>query len=62
MAIDNLKENKAGLSDFDNGRMMAFYEVLSTAKEQAETLGYRFDNEELNQVDPEKLLMNNKWF
>jgi len=60
LALEQLENKQEGLSDFDKGRMMAFYEILSTAKEQANLLGVKFDDERLNQANPEKLLASKK--
>ncbi len=56
LTLDNLKSNSTDLSDFDSGRMMAYYEILSLAKEQADLLGVTFADDELNNVIPEDLL------
>ena len=41
---------------FESGRLMAFYEILSVAKEQAQLMGITFDHKALNDLNPEELL------
>ncbi len=59
LAIDELKRAKKADSDFESGRKMAFYEILSLAKEQADLLNIKFDDETLNRLEPEQLLKSN---
>jgi len=56
LAVDELKRAKKADSDFESGRKMAFYEMLSLAKQQADLLGVEFDDQALNKLDPEALL------
>lgn len=57
MALDNaIRICSDQTDDFNRGRLMAFYEVLSVAKEQAELMEVVFDDNRLNSLNPEELL------
>lgn len=57
MALEQANQIKSKNSnDFDSGRLMAFYELLSVAKEQAGLMGVVFEDKNLNALNPEDLL------
>lgn len=49
---------KAGQDPFENGRLMAYYDVITVAKEQAEIIELEFADRTLAAFDPDKELLN----
>lgn len=44
--------NKGGLSDYDEGALFAYFNILDWAKQQADVHGIEFDDKELQAFDP----------
>lgn len=51
------REN-ADSNPFDNGRLMAYYDVITTAKEQATIMGIEFSDKTIAAFDPDAELVN----
>jgi hypothetical protein len=50
------------LSDEQRGALMAYLEILECGKQRAEALGLRFQDPELQNLDPQRLLpSSNDW-
>ena len=47
---------QADANPFENGRLMAYYDILTTAKEQAEVMGIEFADKRIAEFDPDALL------
>ncbi len=55
-AIQAARTKVGSAEAFDQGLVMAYYDVLSVAKEQAELLGVQFGDQTVREFDPESLL------
>jgi hypothetical protein len=42
---------------FENGKLMAYYDIITTAKEQAEVMGIEFADKTIADFDPDKELL-----
>lgn len=50
--------NKSNLSDFEEGLLFAYFDILDWTKQQAELNGIEFDDGALQAFDPYTLLVN----
>ena len=53
-ALDARKD--ADSNPFNKGMLMAYYDVITTAKEQAESMGIEFSDKTIAAFDPDTLL------
>jgi hypothetical protein len=58
-AIDSALQarRKAATDPFENGRLMAYYDVITVVQEQAELIGLKFADKNLTAFDPDKELL-----
>lgn len=47
--------SKGGLSDYEQGQLFAYFNILDWVKQQAEINGIEFDDKELQAIDPYRL-------
>mgnify|MGYP001586505281 FL=1 len=45
---------------FENGKLMAYYDIIMTAKEQAEVMGIEFADKTIAAFDPDKELLGTR--
>lgn len=59
-AVELKKKLKTNYSEFDNGKLMAYFEVLITMIHQVEVFQLPLQSVNLHKIDPYKLLGNKK--
>jgi hypothetical protein len=47
----------ANRDPFENGKLMVYYDIITTAKEQAEVMGIEFADKTIADFDPDKELL-----
>ena len=58
-AREALKQRNTGRTDFESGRLIAYYEVLSTMRTQADAFDLSAEDLNLHDIDPDRDLLSN---
>ena len=58
-ALEARKQRDTGRTDFQSGRLIAYYEVLSTMRNQAEAFDLSTEDLNLHDLDPDRDLLSN---
>ena len=53
------KQHDSGRTDFESGRLIAYYEVLSTMRNQADVFDLSAEDLNLHDIDPDRDLLSN---